>query len=62
MKTYYNELDPPKKGNGKKIWDAFKKAGFEVLDLHYKPNFWYTTFPDKRGTWACRIRNEYMDR
>lgn len=56
----YDEQNPPRSGVGKKIFNGLKKAGFEVVDLHYNPNNWGQSKEDGWGTWACRIRGNLI--
>jgi hypothetical protein len=56
----YSDTNPPKHGNGKKIYAALKRAGFGVLDLHYNPNLWGRAPEDGWGTWACTLSKSYV--
>lgn len=50
----YNDNNPPKSGNAKKIYDAIKAMpnSPEILDLHYNPNCWGNAPERGWGTWA----------
>ena len=51
----YSDDNPPKRGNAKILFDAFKQAGLKVSDLHYNPNNWGRQKEDGYGTWACAV-------
>ena len=52
----YNEANPPKYGNARKIWRALKDAGWTVYGLRYNPNLWGRGGGDGWGTWACELK------
>jgi hypothetical protein len=52
----YSDDNPPKKGNGRKIYNALKRNGFNVSDLHYNANCWGQAPENGWGTWACAIQ------
>lgn len=43
---------PKRKGTARTIWDGFKKAGFQIHELHYNPNCWGAAKNLGWGTWA----------
>jgi len=51
----YSDNNPPKSGNAKKIYTAFKEKGWDVADLHYNPNCWGKASENGWGTWACKV-------
>lgn len=61
----YSDAKPPTRGTGKKIYQALKKSGYVVHDLHYNPNNFGRRAERGWGTWACAIsgmgyRKEYL--
>lgn len=54
--VYYSDDNPPRGGTAKKIFKAFKGAGFQVHDLHYNVALWGQAGVDGWGTWACTLR------
>jgi len=55
--NHYSDDNPPKRGNAKIIYDAFKRQeGWLVKDLHYNHNCWgAASGMNGWGTWACEI-------
>ena len=51
----YTRENPPKRGNGRKIWRALVKAGMTPLELHYNPNNFGRDYEGGYGSWACTL-------
>lgn len=57
MKQYTPD-NPPKRGNGRRIWNALVAAKMRPEELHYNPNCWGRMGdPDGWGTWICSYAN-----
>jgi len=65
MYKQYSDVNPPKKGNAKVIYNALHRQGYYVLDLHYIPyKCMLAQVYDSKGygSWTCHICNVYIDK
>jgi len=51
----YTKENPPKRGNGRKIWKVLVDADMNPTELHYNANNWGRDREGGYGSWGCSV-------